>query len=312
MRIALHASGGPGIGLGHVKRIEALGSALLSLGVEVVPCAPWEWTPADAMVFDSYRVTSAHLLVAKMHYPLIAAITDGREYPLANVTIVPGVRDTGNYTWSDGMLMTLSGPKYILLGPEYRSLPPRKQERQIRRVLVTLGGGDPYDLTPRIIDAVRTALPGAMVGVAVGAFFTPEQQAEIARRVEDGNGRIGRFAQPDSLAPLLDLCDLVICGGGVTMLEAAATSCPSMTIQLADNQASNLTSLSLLGGTYRVGTHDDPGLMFKLAGGLRLLSDHPTRRQEMADIARSKVDGMGATRVAKHLVELVERKMRPS
>ncbi len=105
--------------------------------------------------------------------------------------------------------------------PGANTLPARSRysvETAEPRVLITLGGEDPNGLTRSVLRAVRRTVPNARVTVAIGSRF---------RREDTGTERAGpsdcagpSVLRTDNLAAHLGAYDVVICGFGLTALEA--------------------------------------------------------------------------------------------
>src|SRR5439155_20195346 len=107
--------------------------------------------------------------------------------------------------------------------------------RDVRRVLVTLGGDTPGDLLDATVSSVLLGAPSAIVDVAVGPF-------SAGAVVEHDRVRVHRGLQ--SLRDLMLASDLAVTGGGMTLYECLATGTPALGLCLADNQRPNVEHLS--------------------------------------------------------------------
>jgi len=129
----------------------------------------------------------------------------------------------------------LLGPKYCLLGPEYAELhqlvPPRKE---LKRVLIFVGGVDQANLTGRVLEALMDpSLAELAVDVVLG------QQTHHRQVVEDlvNHRPLTTLYDPlPSLAGLITRADLAIGAGGTTTWERICLKLPSITLIAAENQ----------------------------------------------------------------------------
>jgi spore coat polysaccharide biosynthesis predicted glycosyltransferase SpsG len=102
------------------------------------------------------------------------------------------------------------------------------------------------------------------------------------------------LAQPASLLEPLLRADAVVCTGGQTMLEAAATGAPALVLEGAPNQRRQIDMLAEGGAVLPVSEEKVPAALE------RLLADASLRRR-LSSRAQEVVDGRGALRVAAEL-----------
>jgi spore coat polysaccharide biosynthesis predicted glycosyltransferase SpsG len=103
---------------------------------------------------------------------------------------------------------------------------------------------------------------------------------------------------PESLRPLMLEADLALTGGGVTLLECAATGTPTVAVELAPNQRTNIAGMAELGVVIAAGRLGEPDLESRVSRALVSLAADPDRRQAMSRRGRAIIDGRGAARVA--------------
>ncbi len=132
--------------------------------------------------------------------------------------------------------VTLLGPHYALLKPEYADLhdriPPR--EGPVRRILVSLGGVDVGNATGKILTAfLRLRRSDIEVDVVVGA--SSPNLASIRAQIA-GHDNIHIHSGLPTLAPLMALADLAIGACGATSWERLCLGLPSLVVTLAENQ----------------------------------------------------------------------------
>jgi UDP-2,4-diacetamido-2,4,6-trideoxy-beta-L-altropyranose hydrolase len=179
-------------------------------------------------------------------------------------------------------------------------------ERNVR-LLVTLGGSDPDNITAQVLEALlpvaavcdrRASDPESAVtdrrcnGITADIILGPAYPHTAALQSAIGNRQstITLHQNPPDLPQLMARADLAICAGGTTAWELSFLGVPMVVLALAENQRSNAEQLAATGAAVHTTTA-------RLAEDLRaLLADAP-RRAEMSRRARALVDGLGTFRV---------------
>ncbi|MCZ2111795.1 MAG: hypothetical protein LC118_19930 [Dehalococcoidia bacterium] len=105
-----------------------------------------------------------------------------------------------------------------------------------------------------------------------------------------------------ALMPVLSTSSVVVCAGGVTMLESMMCGRPTLALETATNQRRAVVGATVAGA---VVTSDvaDPSLVASAAAELLADAD---RSQRLARAAQRLVDGRGADRVAVAIDELLD------
>jgi UDP-2,4-diacetamido-2,4,6-trideoxy-beta-L-altropyranose hydrolase len=187
----------------------------------------------------------------------------------------------------------LLGPRYAMLRREFSAWRnwQRKVARPARRVLVTLGGSDPENLTLRVITSLAL-LDDIEASVVVGGSnpHGPKLEAAVAQSA----GRI-RLLKEASMPEQMAWADLAVCGAGTTALELCFFGLPSILIDIAPNQTPVARELAQRGVAVHLdATARDPE---QIAVQIRqLLFDFETR-EEMSKAGQALVDGRGVERV---------------
>lgn len=183
----------------------------------------------------------------------------------------------------------LLGPTYALLRSEFRDLD--RQPRQGRpRILVTLGGADPLNLTSVVMEALA-GIEDVDLEVIVGAA-NPRANELKATRPDDV------FVAVDDMATRMKRADLAIVAAGSTCWELACAGVPMLVFATADNQRSVQASVVERGIGAALHLPTKSGDVRAAATGL--LHD-ATLRLEMSRRGRALVDGKGTTRVVEVL-----------
>jgi UDP-2,4-diacetamido-2,4,6-trideoxy-beta-L-altropyranose hydrolase len=193
----------------------------------------------------------------------------------------------------------LLGTRFALLRREF--WPWRSWRRAVpelaSKVLVTLGGSDPENLTLRAIEAIvglRSDLPSLQAVVVVGVA-NPHLPALEAAASPGGDG-VRVLRNVTDMPALMAWADIAIAAGGSTSWERALLGLPSLVLVLADNQRDVARSCAEAGIGLDLGC---AGTVSRadLAEALISILPDKGRREEMARKGRELVDGHGSERV---------------
>jgi UDP-2,4-diacetamido-2,4,6-trideoxy-beta-L-altropyranose hydrolase len=195
----------------------------------------------------------------------------------------------------------LLGSRYVLLRREFlnRRRPRRPASPLARRILVTLGGGDPQNITLDVVQALqRVAVPGVVVKVIVGPANPNWKALENATRNPPTSTTL--TAAVDNMPELMAWADLAITAGGSTCWEAAFMGLPAVVFAVAENQRAVCQGLEHAGVVLNLGWHEQVGPA-RIAEAVRALLPASAKREEMSRRGERLVDGQGAERVLMHL-----------
>jgi UDP-2,4-diacetamido-2,4,6-trideoxy-beta-L-altropyranose hydrolase len=303
--VAILTEAGRGVGLGHLRRCQALAAALDTGGAAVeIAVAGEGWGPAtatpldwlgdpaslrawldarrpDAVVVDSYGASEGLLRGLRARVLCVAVVDDLADRALPASIVVNGSWHAGRLAYrTDADTLKLLGPQYALLDPAYADRAIRPPAATVGRVLVSFGGdADTAGALMDAVAAVRRAVPGAVIDVAATAagHFDGDDAITVHRGLPSLRGLIGH-------------ADLVVSGGGMTLYECLAAGVPVVATVLADNQRPNVTEMARAGLIVTA----EPSVGAAVG---RVASDAGLRRALSAG-GRAAVDGRGARRVA--------------
>lgn len=190
----------------------------------------------------------------------------------------------------------LLGPRFALLRLEF--LKYRGWQRQIpetaRKVLVTLGGADPDNVTGKVIEALAPLDIEVKVVVGGSNPHLPDLQ-EAVENLETLPAKIELVVNPTDMPGLMAWADLAIAAGGSTAWELAFMGLPSLFVILAENQVGIAKELESAGFGICLGRGADFD-KDKLQIALRRVLENPAERNRNSIAGRNLVDGMGCHR----------------
>ena len=300
--ILVRADASPQVGLGHAMRCLALAQAHRDAGGEAVFVMA---DPPEAFVRRlavegipvrrgaTAQETDAIAREVGADWVVVDGYNFGADYEAALARVLR-IDDHDSEHAADLILRqglgaragdrVLAGARYALLRREFRTwdAPPRPVADEIRRVLVTLGGGDPGPVVETVLATV--ARPGREVQWITGAL-NPRRDAPAGVEV---------VVDATDMPERMHWADLAVTAAGSTSWELARVGTPQLAIELADNQRPVARALAHHGIAVRAGWHADLD-----AEALAAAIDDLTagQRAEMSRRGRATIDGQGAVRV---------------
>lgn len=305
----LVADWGGGAGLGHFRRMHALGEALEALGSryaimttppaedhrshdraeEIGSVSPlgetllgrpvlsyaelsWSRRAFDAAVLDSYRITPGDAAALDP----MAALADGSPPPVQVPILVDPAPGASANAYRSLAQTVLAGAEYALLTSSFWELTPKPPAFPPRRILVGLGAAAQESFVDSVVAAVHDA-------VADSEVWSPAPETG-----------------PEEYFSQLCAADLVVVAGGVSSLEAARAGIPAVGMVLSPNQRQNIEGLERQGAL--VPSAPDAGAIARI---VKRISEDRGLFESLSAAGPQIVDGKGACRVATALVERI-------
>ncbi len=198
----------------------------------------------------------------------------------------------------------LLGTRYALLRDEFRAWRDHRRDvpQVVRKILITLGGGDADNVTETVLAALQSLGARDLEAVVLVGGANPHYETLCCTarsvpfpvRVEENRSEVSH---------LMAWADLAVAAGGTTCWELALMGLPACVVVVADNQARGVDSLVDMGVVASMGRAAELSAE-RIARTLDgLIHDH-ARRQRMQTQGRTLVDGRGAERVARILREV--------
>jgi UDP-2,4-diacetamido-2,4,6-trideoxy-beta-L-altropyranose hydrolase len=259
---------------------------------------------AKWVVVDGYHFDAAYqqaLKQANLHLLVVDDYGHASHYSADLVLNQNVYAQESLYPSREPFTRLLLGSKYVLLRREF--WPWRGWHRDIaplaQKVLVTMGGADPDNVTLKVIQSLQqTKLEGLEV---VGVVGNSNPHWETLHAAINGSHPPIRLERDVTDMPaLMAWADLAISAGGSTCWELAFMGLPSLVLILADNQRRVAEGLGAAGVALNLGNPAGLSSVI-LASALRELTHSVEQRTLSARRGQELVDGYGATRVAQQM-----------
>lgn len=340
--IWIRADANNSIGLGHMMRCLSVASQLIRLGQEVcfvladasavalleekeqkyivldtdycdmegelaALCSLLQaWRP-DVLLVDSYFVTQEYLRKLRT-YAKVVYMDDkaGFLYP------VDGLINYNIYAKRDlyeGMEETetrfLLGMDYVPLREEFQKVSYEVKE-QVRKVLITTGGSDKYNLAGQILERVlkEPTIADLQYYVVSGMFNTNFHMLESMERK---HSNIHIYKNVQNMSELMQECDMAVSAAGSTLYELCTVGVPILCFSFVDNQEPMVEGflkegIVFYGGHYLEKREE---LLSDIVACLKKLANDVCERKRISNLGKLKVDGLGAERIARELLHLI-------
>jgi len=135
----------------------------------------------------------------------------------------------------------LLGSQYALLRPEFAkwrefSLKRRAVQSQFKKLLITMGGVDPDNVTSRVLDVLKTCDLSKDLEIMVVMGATAPHLDTVKNQAEGMPYKTKVKVNVDNMAEIMANADLAIGASGATTWERCCLGLPSIQIVLAKNQ----------------------------------------------------------------------------
>ena len=202
----------------------------------------------------------------------------------------------------------LLGPRYAMLRREFKSW--RGWEREIaphgRKLLVTMGGSDPQNLTLRVIQLLKSIkLKGIEAAVVAGGS---NPHIESLEQATADSKTVQLHKNTVNMADLMAWADAAVSAAGTICWEMCLLGLPAILVDLAENQRPIAQGLAQRGIAIHLGSETDTSPE-QIAFKLEWLLLTPDLRRSMSRNGRSLLDGRGAERVIS-VMRLAEWRLR--
>lgn len=264
------------------------------------------------LVLDGYHFDSVFQQTIRAAGYRLLVIDDAAQLPSyhADVLLNQNIYAERLSYCCDQDAVLLLGARYALLRSEF--LTRRNRQREVpevaRRVLVTMGGSDPDNVTRKVVQALLlTHVDGLEAVVVVGPNnphfeelrstlsdheLTAEHRSHVSiRLVRDA---------PD-MPGLMAWADVAVSAGGSTCWELAFMGLPSLVMVLADNQKNVAEGLDAARAAVSLGRFENITAE-QIASSLTTLCRDYDRRLGLGREGRQMIDGDGCRRLVEVLM----------
>ena len=154
----------------------------------------------------------------------------------------------------------LLGPQYALLRPEFAQWRDtslaRRENPQLRHILITMGGVDADNVTGRVLSALQGIGIETLDQITVVLGPHAPWRDYVLAKARNMSVPTRVLTGVDNMAELMTSCDLAIGAGGSTTWERCALGVPAFQIELAKNQQFISSAVQHAGAALLLGVDD--------------------------------------------------------
>ncbi len=226
------------------------------------------------------------------------------QYNTARIIVNPNIyANEAYYAERAPHTRLLLGPKYLPLRPEFLNRSPTKRERcpVPSTLLISLGGGDPDNITGHILRFLEKVASPLNCIVVVGPANS--HVSNLKSYAATSCMSITVHQSPNNMHELFEQADIAILAGGSTVWEALYMGVPTILMSYASNQLRVAPKLHELGYALYAG-HFREAIPDQLGEHLHnLIHDH-TRYAELSAHGIDLIDGKGIERIVNEMLTL--------
>ncbi|MFQ3190193.1 MAG: UDP-2,4-diacetamido-2,4,6-trideoxy-beta-L-altropyranose hydrolase [Paraglaciecola sp.] len=285
-------------------------TALKSLTTKIIPI--------DILVVDHYALDEQwHRLVSPYYQQLMAIDDLANRYLHCDLLLDQTLHRQSEHYLShvSEHCQLLLGKDYMLLRDEFSILKDQVSiQRQLRskqltsaNILISMGGGDPDNLSERALLAIAQLCehyPNITVNLVLSS------QSKYLKKLQQLSSSFSwctLITDCKNMGDLMLSADIAIGASGATAWERCCLGLPSLITVNAENQQLIAKNLTDVGATINLGWHQEITID-TMANALEKLFNEPKTYLTMAENNLNCCDGLGASRVAKILIDRISTK----
>jgi UDP-2,4-diacetamido-2,4,6-trideoxy-beta-L-altropyranose hydrolase len=327
MKVSIITEGNSNIGYGHITRCTSLYQAFEEKGL-----TPSFIVNGDKIVKNSLEMEKKYIFNWLIDKKKLYKLIDGSDIAiidsyLANLSIykeitnlvkIPTFIDDNirlkypqgivvNYLISakelkypkDKEITYLLGPKYCIVRKEFWDLQEKKISKEIKTIMITFGGSDIKNLTPKVLEMINKSFPNLEKKIIIGRGF---KNIKAIKDVLDKNYELIYFPTAMSMKRAMMESDLAITAGGTTIYELMIVGVPVISVAVANNQLNNVKAFSERSLNYYAGWWQNSNLLENIKKYVLLLKEEETRKN-MIISGQECIKSDGSRKIINYLIK---------
>lgn len=190
----------------------------------------------------------------------------------------------------------LLGNQYIPLRKEFWKIPKKSINKTVKNVMITFGGDDLRNLTPKIMKALNEQYNQLNTIIIIGKGFN---NVEIIKKNANVKNELIFNPNAREMAEIMFKSDIAISAAGQTLNELARVGTPTITVLVASNQTNHVNYWDEKGFIQYAGAWNDEELLTNIINNINILKD-PTIRYKKSKIGRKYVNGLGSVKIVEY------------
>ena len=321
MKVCILTEAGKNIGFGHITRCTSIYQAFEKLGIESqlivngdenvqyllrdTTCEIFDWlndrqllfeilNNVDIVFIDSYLADyDLYEKISNLVETVVYFDDDIRiKYPRGIILNGAVFAEEMPYPKRKEVNYLL-GAKYAPLRKVFWDVPARPIRDNLETIMVTFGGADACNITPKVLKLLVDNHPELLKKVIIAKGFGNITEIE---KLKDNNTELIYLPNTSEIKNIMLDTDIAISACGQTLYELARIGVPTIGICVAENQLRNIHGWEKTGFLEYVGWYSYDNIEERLEDSLKYLA-HANTRKGKSEIGRRIVDGQGPKRV---------------
>lgn len=198
----------------------------------------------------------------------------------------------------------LLGTQYTPVRKEFWDVPAKPIRDVLETVMITFGGADVCNLTPKVLKLLVDAYPQLNKKAVIGKSFPNRPEIEA---LKDHNTELVYYPDAAEMKKFMLESDIAISAGGQTLCELARVGVPTIVVAVADNQVDNIKSLQEADCVSYAGWWEDRNVLDNISACVEEMR-HKVLRSKRSLLGRKFVDGGGSRRIVDFLLSSISGK----
>ena len=255
---------------------------------------------SDIVVIDSYLADYEIYVEISKKVSLAVYLDDNKRLDYPNGIVVNGLINASSLNYhQNNEIKYLLGSKYTPLRADFWNVSKLEINDNVKNILITMGGNDLRNLTPKILGLLNDKFPKIEKKVIIADSF--ENISEIEALKNDFSELIYSPNSNEMLNAMSDI-DLAISASGQTLYELACIGVPTIAIGIIDNQKDNIKNWSETGFIEYAGCWSDEYLLNNIFDKIDYLQDKNIRFSKQS-VGINSIDGKGSLRIVKEILK---------
>lgn len=254
------------------------------------------------LLIDSYQVTE-HYLQKLSKKVKLAYIDDLNSfiYPVHTLICYANYWKKFSYEAYERQTELLLGTSYIPVRNCFKNCKKKFINPTIEHVLLLSGGTDPYHMLESILkEAAKKEYK--RITVICGTYYTDYESFRLQYKMYPN---IYFYRGVSNIEDYMFQADMAVSAGGTTLYELCACGTPAISYSFADNQLDNVMQFQKDQVIDYAGDCRYTDIVKSIIKYLNQYHSQPQLRRERSERMQRLVDGNGAERIAKELIDRI-------
>lgn len=254
----------------------------------------------DIVIIDSYLADNEMYEKISELVRIPIYLDDDKRMDYPSGTVVNGTIHAKSLNYPEiKNVEYLLGTNYIPLRREFWNVPLKKINGTVCSVMLTFGGDDLRNMTPKLLETLTEHFPDIIKRVVIGRGFKNIKEIE---KLKSENVELIIYPEASGMIETMIKSDVCISAGGQTLYELARIGVPTMAVAVAYNQINNVNYWKRTEFIEYAGFWNESRLAENVVKKMKYLCAKKIRLKK-SQIGKHHVDGLGSSRVVTYCLD---------